>query len=296
MPLSITVRQVEAFLAVCEEQHFSRAAARLCVSPPWLSQTIKELERHVGVRLLERTTRSVVLTEAGTVFASLAGRALSDLDNAVATTRSLARADTQSLSLGYTIGAGLEILPRLVRTFAAQYPEVHVATVEFDFADPSAGLRDRKVDAAVVRPPIGLAGLASLDLLAEPRVACLPEGHRLAGRASLQVADVLTEPIIAAPASPGPWRDYWLLTEYRATAAPVVAEASTFEAELHMVARGEGISITATSASRWYTRPGIVFIPIDDLEPCRVALAWWPEDTPLVAGLVSVATHLAGAN
>src|SRR5690242_13745666 len=80
VPLSITVRQVEAFLAVCEEQHFSRAAARLCVSPPWLSQTIKELERHVGVRLLERTTRSVVLTEAGTVFASLAGRALSDLD------------------------------------------------------------------------------------------------------------------------------------------------------------------------------------------------------------------------
>jgi len=133
----------------------------------------------------------------------------------------------------------------------------------------------------------------TVDLAREARVACLPEGHELANRESVSVADLLPEPIIAAPPSLGPWRDYWILTEYRSTPAPVVAEAATFETELHLVASGHGISVTAMAAARYYSRPGVVFVRIHDLEPCRVALAWWPEDTASVADLVTVATRIS---
>jgi DNA-binding transcriptional LysR family regulator len=292
--MTITLRQLEAFLAVAKEQHFTRAASRLYVSPPWLSQTIKELEGQLGVQLLHRTTRSVTLTEAGAVFASQVDRTLADLDSAIRTCQRTARAGERAIRLGYSIGAGLDIVPKILRTFAGAHRDTPVDTAEFDFSDPSAGLRDKSVSAAIIRPPIGLPGLVSIDLLTEVRVACLPEGHRLAGRQQLRVADVLNEPIIAAPKSPGPWRDYWTLNEYRSTAPPVVAEAATFEAELHLVARGEGISITAVSASRWYVRPGVTFIPIVDLDPCRVALAWWPDDTALVADLVAAANEVCG--
>ena len=293
---SITLRQVEAFLAVAHGRKFAAAAEQLHLSAPYLSQTIKQLERALGCALLTRTTRSVELTPAGSVFAGLSERALADLDRAVLAARSTAQPPKTSLRLGYTIGAGLDVVPTLLRTFAAEHPAFRIQTEEFDFGEPTSGLRDHRVQAAVVRPPIGLAGLLTVDLASEARVACLPEGHELADRTSVSVTDLLSEPIIAAPASPGPWRDYWILTEYRSTPAPVVAEAATFEAELHLVASGRGISVTAMAAARYYSRPGVVFVPIHDLEPCRVVLAWWPEDTAAVADLVTVATKVASTS
>jgi DNA-binding transcriptional LysR family regulator len=240
--VKVTLRQIEAFLAVADERHFGRAAERLHVSSPWLSQTIKDLERTLGVKLLARTTRSVEVTEAGVILASMAGRAVHDLETALASVAAKGQRSQRAITLGYTIGAGLDVVPGLLRTFAALHPDVLVITREFDFSDPAAGLREREVDIAVVRPPIGLSGLVSVNLFSEPRVACLPEGHALAGRAEVYVNELLGEPIVAAPLSPGPWRDYWILSDYRTSPALVVAEAPTFEAELHLIARGAGIS------------------------------------------------------
>jgi DNA-binding transcriptional LysR family regulator len=263
------------------------------VSTPWLSETVKDLERQLKVTLFERTTRSVRLTEAGRVFSGLVAQVLDDLDDAIRVAQRMRTRPGRALTLGYVIGAGLELLPRLVRTYLDRHPDQRLNSVEYDFTDPTAGLRDHNVDAAIVRPPIGLAGIATLELTTEPRVACLPEGHRLARRDTVTVADLLPEPIIAAPDSPGPWRDYWLLTDYRTGPAPVVAEARTRDAELHMVARGEGISITSAGAGRYYARPGVVFLQISDIPYCSVALAWWPETSAAVADLVETARELA---
>jgi DNA-binding transcriptional LysR family regulator len=131
-----------------------------------------------------------------------------------------------------------------------------------------------------------------VELATERMVASLPDNHPLAARESLSVADVLPEPIVAAPVSPGPWRDYWLLTEYRSGPAPVVAEASTLDAEMHLVSRGVGLSVTSEAVGIWYQRPGVTFVPIVDLPPCSVSLAWWPQDTGLVAGLAAVANEV----
>lgn len=263
------------------------------MSTPWLSETVRELEHQLKVTLFVRTTRSVELTDAGRVFAGLLTHVLDDLDDAVRVVQRVGTRSGQALTLGYVIGAGLELVPRLVRTYLERCPDQSLRSVEYDFADPTAGLRDHDVDAAIVRPPLGLAGIATLELITEPRVACLPEGHRLARRETVSVSDLLPEPIIAAPPSPGPWRGYWLLDEYRTGPAPVVAEARTRDAELHLVARGDGISITSAGASRYYARPGVVFVPISGIPRCSVALAWWPESWASVADLVKTARELA---
>lgn len=293
---NITLRELRAFLLVAEHRSFSRAAEQLFVSKPWLSETIRHLEEQVKVQLLVRTTRTVEPTDAGLVFARLAGHVLDDLDAAVKAAQRTADRGGAALTLGYTIGAGLEMVPWLLRSFAARYPQRLLRTVEFDFSDPSAGLRDSSVHAAIVRPPTGLAGLTTLELLSEDRVVCLPDGHRLADQDSVTVADLLGEPIIAAPEAPGPWRDYWLLTEYRRSPAPVVAEASTRDAELHLVSRGVGISVTSAGAGRFYARPGVVFRRIRDIPPCTVVLAWWPEHTSLLADLVAMAKDFGREN
>jgi DNA-binding transcriptional LysR family regulator len=292
---NVTLRQLEAFLAVARELHFGRAAERLRVSPPWLSHTVRDLERALRVQLLTRTTRTVQLTPAGQVFAGLASQVLTELSSAITTVRGMTAIPQRTLRLGYTIGAGLEIVPRLLRTYHLREPATGVETEEFDFSDPTAGLRDNLVNAAVIRPPVGLAGLVSVELASERLVACLPEDHPLAGRTSLSVTDVLPEPIIAAPASPGPWRDYWLLTGYRSGPPPVVAEAATLDAETHLVSRGIGLSITSEAVGQWYKRPGITFVPIHDHAPCSVSLAWWPQDTGLVADLAAVANEVRTA-
>jgi len=212
---NVTLRQLEAFLAVAQELHFARAAQRLRVSAPWMSHTVRDLEHALGVELVTRTTRTVELTQAGRVFAGLAGQSLAGLSAAIKTVRAMGPSPQGTLRLGYTIGAGLDIATRLLRTYHERSPAAAVETREYDFSDPTAGLRDRQVHAAVVRPPLGLPGLVSVELATERLVASLPGDHRLAGRSSLSVADVLPEPIVAAPPSPGPRRDYWIHTHYR---------------------------------------------------------------------------------
>jgi DNA-binding transcriptional LysR family regulator len=158
---NVTLRQLEAFLAVVDERHFGRAAERLSVSAPWMSHTVRDLERALHVKLLNRTTRTVEVTPAGRVLAGLASQVLTELDSAIKTVRSMGSTPQQTLKLGYTIGAGLEIVPKLLRTYRERQPSAAIETEEFDFTDPSAGLRDNLVNAAVVRPPLGLAGLVS---------------------------------------------------------------------------------------------------------------------------------------
>src|SRR5712692_4791803 len=100
---NLTLRQLEAFLAVVDELHFGRAAERLSVSAPWMSHTVRDLERALRVQLLSRTTRTVEMTPAGQMFAGLASQVLSELSAAIRTVRSMSATPRQTLRLGYTI-------------------------------------------------------------------------------------------------------------------------------------------------------------------------------------------------
>jgi DNA-binding transcriptional LysR family regulator len=274
----LTIRHLRAFVALAEELHFGRAAASLHLTSSALSQTLRQLEVAVGTTLVRRTTRAVELTPAGRAALEHAQAALIAFDSAVARMQRAGRGEVGDLAVGYVIGAGLELMPAVIRAFERSTPDLRLDLREYDFTYPAAGLDVAEVDVAFVRPPLDLPGLEYLDLLEEPRVACLPTGHRLARRKHVRVREVLGEPIVAAPSVDKVWRDYWILMPERGDEPPnVVLDAPTFEAELQAVGAGRGISITGLTAARYYRRPGVTFVPVSDLAPCRIALAWWPE-------------------
>ncbi len=297
---NVELRHLRSFVVLVEELHFARAAERLHVSQPALSQTIKQLERATGLLLLQRTTRRVELTPDGRAFRDDAVRVLEPFDTLMEHARATAAGRRGTLRVGYTIGAAVDLVPRVLRAFTERCPDVRVETTEFDFSEPGAGLGDGRADVAIVRPPIDVDEVQLLTLTREPRVACVADSHRLAGRQEVCIEDLLDEPIIAAPGT-GVWREYWLCSEYRNGApAPVVGEAATFEAELQAVASGRGISITAEAAARFYARPGLRFPRIANIPPCEVAVALPADPRPAARLFAEVAVtttskDLAGA-
>lgn len=276
--MQLTNRHLRAFVVLAEELHFGQAAARLHLTSSALSQTLHQLEVAVGASLIHRTTRHVELTPAGRAALDQARAALVAFDGAIAHMQRAGRGEVGDLVVGYVIGAGLEVMPSIIRAFERSTPDASLELREYDFTNPSAGLAGREVDIAFVRPPLDVAGLEYFKLLEEPRVACLPTGHRLANRRRVRVRDLLDEPIVAAPSVDKVWRDYWILVGERGDRPPnVVYEAATFEAELQAVGAGRGISITGLTAARYYSRPGVSFVEVSDLPACQIGLAWWPD-------------------
>jgi DNA-binding transcriptional LysR family regulator len=294
--VSITDRHLRAFVTVADELHFGRAAQKLYVAQPALTHTIQQLEQRLGVRLFDRTTRVVKLTDAGRELLVEAQSALASIDAIEQIAARHAHGRVGTIRLGYLIGAGIDLIPKLVHAFQEQFPDVALETREFDFSDPTAGLARQLVDVAIVRPPIDARDVDIEIVSRERRIAVLPSWHRLANETSVSVGDLLADPIVAAPESAGVWRDYWILSEFRGeTPAIIGGEAATREAELQAVAVGRGISVTSEASVRYFDRPGVVYIPIEDIEPCSVALAWRSEltDTPAVGALRELAGELS---
>jgi DNA-binding transcriptional LysR family regulator len=295
VPLTkLGLRHLRAFVVLAEELHFARAAQRLFLTQSGLSQTLKQLETETGLRLVDRTTRRVALTAEGEALRDDAIRVLAEFDGLLERAQETAAGRRGQLRVGFTIGAAVDLLPTVRRAFAQRFPDVKLSLNEFDFSEPDAGLDDGRSDVAIVRPPINVKGVQLMILATEPRVACLPDSHRLADRDEISIYDILDEPIIGAPGS-GAWRDYWLACEYRDGAPPpVVAEVATFESELQAVASGLGISITAEAASRFYARPGLRFPRIADITPCEVAVALPPFPTPAARAFADAAVSASG--
>jgi DNA-binding transcriptional LysR family regulator len=290
--ISADLRQLRAFAAVAAELNFGRAAERLRLSQPALSQTIKQLEATLELQLFDRDTRHVGLTAAGEVILRDVIDLLDRYEALISRSHELAKGRRVTLKVGYLIGAGVDLVPSIIRTFREQFPDVTMLLKEYDFSKPEAGI-DGEVDVSILRPPIESTAVELTTLLEEPCVACVPESHRLARASNVSVYDLLDEPIIAAPGQ-SVWRDYWLACSYRGGKPPnVVYEASTFEAELQAVASGRGISITASAASHFYCRPGLAFPRIKNMPACHVSVALPSRPTAVARDFANVAVALA---
>jgi DNA-binding transcriptional LysR family regulator len=294
--MNIQIRHIRSFIAVAQEKSFARAAKRLNVSQPALSQTIIQFEQDTGFPLFERTTRSVTLTPAGeTVLAQalILEKAIELFHNEI---RSIQLCLKSELHVGFMIGTAVQFIPAIVREFERVRPEASLHLREFDFSDPTAGLRDGKVDCAIIRPPVGIDDIDVVEIAREKCVACLPVKHRLRKRETVILDDILDEPIIAATV-PGIWRDYWLANDYRRNRpANVSFEASTVESELQAVASGKGISITAESTANYYSRPGVIFKTISDMRDCVMAIGYRHTQNRLVDEFISVVKRVAAVD
>ncbi|MFM9371411.1 LysR family transcriptional regulator [Streptomyces sp. Da 82-17] len=298
--MDVDSRLLRSFVAVAEEGNLTRAAERLFVSQPALTKQIKHLEQLLGVRLFTRSRGGMALTGPGRTLAERAPAVLAAVDTAVRDTRSAGRAEARVLRVGFLASAANEATQDIVAEFGRRRPGLRVELRQAAWSNPTAGLDDGEVDAALLRLPFpGQDAYRVQALLTEDRVAALASTHPLADRARLDFAELWDEPFVAAPPTTGPWCDYWLAAEARPADRPVRIGAVTDQPDewLSAIANGYGIALAPASAARFYARPGVAYVPLDGVAPTSVGVAWAPGDdaNPVVRDFVASCLHAVDA-
>jgi DNA-binding transcriptional LysR family regulator len=292
----IELRHLRYFVAVAEELHFRRAAERLHMSQPPLSQQIAALEREIGAELLVRSRRRVELTPAGARLLEDARRILASVDSAVAAVARVAAGEEGRLAVGFVGSAMYGAFPGIVRAFRDRHPDVALELRELSTADQLAALHDGRVQVGVVRPPETDSDLATLEIASERVVAALPAGHPLAARERLRLRDLAGEPFVAMDQRTAPGLRARLI-EARGElggAPEIVQETSEMQTLIGLVATGLGVSLVPGSVSA-LARDGVVYRELEGFAPTvDLSLAWRADDdSPLTANFVAVARGTA---
>ncbi|WP_138760424.1 LysR family transcriptional regulator [Modestobacter altitudinis] len=279
-------RELRYFVAVAEELHFGRAAQRLGIAQPPLSRAISQLERRLGVALLERTPRSVTLTDAGAVLLH-EGRAALDAVAAAehrARRAGLAAAGEPAVVLAAKAGASSELLAKLLHAYAAEPDSVPVEVVLCGPGEQAGLLRDGRADVAVLHRPFDdTSGFDTEDLATEGQVAVLPAGHPLSTRADLRLSDLTDVPELPLPRWPGPDGTY---------ADGPGPEVQSQTQLLQLVSLGRTLVVVPDSA-RSQLHDGLIAVPVVDAPAVTTVIAWPPHSrSRAVAGLVNAAVRL----
>ncbi len=199
--MNIELRHLRYFVAVAEELHFGRAAARLNISQPPLSQQIQILEQQVGARLLARTNRSVSLTAAGKQFLADSRQILSMVDEAAARAERLYLGETGELRIGFTSSAPfISAVSQTLSSFRRHFPDVHIQTREINTREQIAPLNEGSLDLGLMRNTQLPDTLAWQVILREPLMAMIPHDHPLASRSAVTLAELAKEPFVFRPA------------------------------------------------------------------------------------------------
>ena len=291
------LRQLRTFLAVARERHFGRAAERLHVAQPAVSQQIRTLEADLGTRLFDRTSRSVALTAAGQTLLAGAPDILERAARLTEATRATGRALRGELRLNYARTAPVGVATDVVEEFRRRYPEVTLAIDSVTTTRSLEQLRAGTLDAAFVRLPLtDSSDLAVIEIGRDPLVAAIPIKHRLARRKTVTPADLQRERIVFWPRTQGPGFHDWIVDHVFGGRMPDVAriEPDT-EQMVRSVARGDGCAVTTEARASLLSVRGVVFKPLASPAPTApLGLAWQSTDlsAPLHQ-LIAIARKLA---
>ena len=271
------LRHLRYFVAVAEELHFGRGAARLQVAQPALSQQIKQLEVELGVLLLERSTRHVALTEPGRLFLHEARRTLAQAANTIAVARQAAAGRVGRLRIGYVDSALWGVLPSVLAAYRTRYPAVELTLRERLPTHQIAALRAGDLDVGIA-PAHAAPDSFLTEQLSEERVAiALPSSHRLASHRTIALADLAEDPwVLVSARIPSRLRDLVMSACAAAGFAPRVAqEARQLDALVALVSAGLGVTFVPNTAER-LPRDGVVFRPLQGLDLRFRLVALWP--------------------
>jgi DNA-binding transcriptional LysR family regulator len=286
------LRQLRYFVAVAEELHFRRAAERLHISQPPLSQQIRALEDELGFELLTRTRRRVQLTPAGEAFLRDARVVLGELEGAVATARRIDAGQTGRLRVGFVGSALLSIVPGTVERFRASRPGVAIELRERSMVDQLRAVSAGVIDVGLVRPPIDDDGeLRAQTVLRERTVAALPAGHALARLARVPLARLAAEPLVLFPRDQAPGFHDLLIAALGSTGAGprVVQYAPEMLTIIGLVAAGTGVSLVPASVSR-LALDGVTYRPVSGAPRSElVAITRARDESALVRAFVAEA-------
>jgi DNA-binding transcriptional LysR family regulator len=268
MDEKINLRLLRYFLAVAEELHFGRAAKRLHIAQPPLSQQIKLLEQALGFPLFERTSRRVALTPAGETMVAVARQCFADLKQGVAAARLEARGK-RVLRIGYVTTAILTFLPATVRAFRARHPATYLQLCEVSSSLQLHALRAGNLDIAIVTDPVPDPLIRRHILLADPLLLILPSAHRFVRRRTSgkkgrlgkkDLAELAADPFLLFPRAQTPslWDHIMKACSENGFVPQVHQEAQSWHAIFGMIAAGMGISVAPASAME-HRVPGVAF-------------------------------------
>jgi len=294
MDRDIELRHLRYFVAVAEELHFGRAADRLHLSQPPLSQQIRKLEEILGYALFVRTSRSVTLTNAGVAFLERARRTLRNVQRDIDETRSIGRGEVGSLNIGFVGSGMLTTLPGIFRAFGEAYPRVHLHLHESFTARVMEGLENGTLDAGILRDGDPAEGLTVTPIFSEPYVAVLPATHRCAGQKSISPASLRGDPFVYYPRSAGTraFEKPLTLFEEHGFRPQIVQEASHWLTILALIGAGLGVSVAPACVRRIATSD-VVCLPLRGSKlVSQIELASVVGDSrPIVQRFAQIAQH-----
>ena len=267
------LRQLRYFVALAEELHFARAAERVGIAQPPLTQQIQKLEKELGCRLLLRG-RKAVLTDAGVVLAEEARRILLQAEHAVDATRRAGRGESGELRVGAPPSIMLSALPSIIRKYRKLYPDVAFALREMSTSAIEGALRAGEIDLGFLRETVPGNPLVSEVAFDEPVVAVLPVAHALARGKGLKLGALRDEPFVFFPRRLGEsFYDRMLSFCVEAGFVPgVVQEATQWQSIICLVEAGIGISLAPACVQR-FRWAGVVYRPLNGLRT-RVSVCW----------------------
>jgi len=289
---AMELRHLRYFIAVAEELHFGRAAERLCIAQPPLSQQIQQLERELGFTVFLRTQRRVELTPAGRLFLAEARAALTGLEKAAAAGRRIARGEVGWLGIGFVGTAAYRSLPSVLSAFRSRYPDVELVLRELVSARQADALRDKRIHVGLARPALEADGIVCEPWITEPLLAVLPERHALANLPEIALIDLAEQPFISFPRHPKPsYADYVLFVCEGAGFSPhIVQETAEIHTAVSLVAAGMGVTLVPASMQTAH-REGVAYLRFASPSPVsELSLVYRAGDTsPVLEAFLDVA-------
>ncbi len=291
------LRYLRYFVAVAQELHFGRAAQRVGIVQPALSQQIKALEEELGTPLLRRNKRRVELTPAGRVFLGEARKTLAQAEQAVQAARQAGRGETGHLAIGFVSSAAYGQLINAFRVMRTRFPGVTLSLQDLTSEEQVGDLQAQRLDVGLVRPPVQNAeALAMRILWREPLMVALSQRHRLAREKAIPLAALKDEPFLQVPRELAPgFYDQILQHCARAGFVPVVfQEARTFQTIINLIAAGMGLALVPESLRELRHR-GVVYRPLKAPAPTsELAALWRREDTsPVLQHFLEILWQIA---
>ncbi|MBB3117896.1 LysR family transcriptional regulator [Pseudoduganella violacea] len=293
--MNIELRQLRYFLTVAEELHFGRAAKRLHMTQPPLSQAIQGLEELLGARLFERNRRGVALTPAGDALLPEARRLLDQAQELPAIVQRAAAGEAGRLSLAFVSSADYSVLPPFLRAYRSAYPQVQIRLQEATSDLQLDELLHGRIDAGLLIPPLpekAKAELEYLPVLSEPLILAAPADLAgLPSEGAVDLAALPPLPLIVFPRAISPGLHDAILAVFRAAGiTPAIGqEAIQMQTIVSLVSAGMGIALVPQSVSN-LRRPGVEYRPLTQSTPLvETGLAWRRDNaSPVLRGFLEL--------
>ena len=288
------LRQLTYFIAVAEERHFGRAAKRLHIAQPPLSQQIRQFEEQLGAKLFDRTTRRVDLTAAGALMLERGRSILNDVEALQADVYQVGQGATGVLHVGFSGASTYSVMPRIVRAAGTAYPGLTL-DLHGEMLTPAMerGLLEHTLDAAILRPPVSSPEIDFRIINREPLVVALPAHSPLASDRPLSMVELTEQRFVTYPPESVMYRmtaDLCREAGFQHRVSQMVQETSTI---LSFVAAGGGVALMPASVRSVQLR-GVRYRELEDSPHAELAVAWRREDrSVLLSNFIQLVTELA---